>query len=91
MMSPHSKKLPVKKSREPIKKRKYTNNNKNRLLSKQLSKPAMPLLLLNLFLRKLNKIQKMLEVEKDLPHQLPRSLDRDTSMIAEVELVECNT
>ena len=91
MMSPHSKKLPIKRSREHIRRRKYTNNNKNRLLSKQLSRPAMLQLLQNLFLRKLNKIQKMLEVEEDLPLHLPKSLDRDTSMTAEVELAECNT
>lgn len=51
----------------------------------------MPQLLPNLFLRKLNKIQKMPEVEEDLPLHLPKSLDRDTSMTEEVELAECNT
>lgn len=48
-------------------------------------------LLLNHFLRKLNKIQKMQEAEEDLLPLLLKSLDRDTSMTAEVELAECNT
>jgi hypothetical protein len=48
-------------------------------------------LLLNQFLRKSNKIQKMLEAEEDLQPLSPRSLDRDTSTIAEAELAECNT
>lgn len=91
MMSPHSKKLPLKRSREHTRRRKFTNNNKNRLLSKQLSRPAMLQLLLNHFLRKLNKIQKMQEAEEDLLPLLLKSLDRDTSMTAEVELAECNT